>query len=594
MFEKNQARPAFAAAGMTGQSASPRAKQRDGFTFNSANTETDDFNAFTSEQTRERAQRRERPAPSGKPSHGSNHSWIIAVVAAVAAILLLVLVASVIANSSKDIEYTDNTYLAFVEDSGSYRVAVNGTVLEETFDGETRVIPSLDRSFAYIECNSTDGYLVYIVKGKNVEAVTTEEAGVTEILGYAESKPGVIYAQEGNVYVYNESIGEDLITKSVDAENFMISGDGSTVIYTLPLEDSATEDRIYLYRDGSAGAIGVKNCTPVQISDGGDYVYAYGYTTNSVRKLYCITTDDGEKYPVSENEFGGITAMNVSGDEILYYTVNESKITAAIFSALKNESYEIAKGKGIFVPATVDPNVARYDSFADTYLQSYSLDIGSLADEGSATVGYTYYVNKKYEAQSIASSLGKFSPDGQYFYYVNSKNTLYQVDLDKTDESPKKIYEDTVDFAVTQKGNVYMLDDQNFLYFYKASTAKKTSISKIATAISMHDYANTLYFITEDENNIYVTEEGSVKEIAKFDTTPLTALPYFTTGNTKKCFAYFYDENAGYSLFYTSNGKNFKLVSSDCEDIVGASESILEDWFDQLPSNDNNSSGAAG
>lgn len=578
MLNNNRMRPAFATAGTSAEHHAPRNNRIDSMTLY-ANTEADDFGAFTSDQTREKGAKRERPTQQKKSfGKGFNMMWVIAIAAVAAVVLLCVLVGAIILNASGDIENTDNTYLVYIEDNGNYRVAVNGTVLEESFDGETRVIPSLDSSFAYVECNAADGYLIYLLEGKKLTAITTDDSAVTEVLGYAEIKPGILYREEGNVYIYSESMGEDLIEKNAEADNFLISGDAETVIYTRPLEDSATDDRIYLYRDGSSSPIGVKNCTPVMISEDGEYIYAYGYTSTLAKKLYCITSEDGEKYPVCDSDFGGITAMNVAGDEIIYYTSSDTKLNSYIYSAKKDESYEIAKGKGIFYPATVDPDIVRYETFADCYLQSNSIDL-NLLDEAEATVGYTYYINKKFEAQSIASALGQFSPDGQYFYYVNSKNTLYRVDLTDLDEAPTKVYEDIVEFAVTQKGNVYMLDNQNFLFFYKTSTNKKTSISKIATDISMHQYANKLYFVTEDETNVYVTEEGSSKELVKMDGVQLTALPEFNTGSSKKTFSYFYDENAGYSLFYTGNGKSFKLLTSDCDTI--ATESSM-DWISDL------------
>ena len=582
MLFNNRMRPAFAGAGASENGSAPRQNRKEAITLN-VNSPSDDFGAFTSDQMRERSPRRERPAPQPKGSkNGLPRTLVIAIVAVVAVALLCGLAVAVILNSSKDICYTENTYLAYIEDNGNYRVAVNGVVLDESFDGETRIIPSLDRSFAYIECNGTDGYLIYMVEGKKLTPITTEDSAVTEVLGYAENKPGVLYRENGNVYVFNTDIGEDLIEKNAEADNFIISGDASTVIYTRPLEDSAAEDRIYMYRDGSASPIGVKNCTPVKISKDGKYIYAYGYTATLARKLYCITSEDGEKYPVCDANFGGITAINVAGDEIIYYTTADTKFNAYIYSAKKDENFEIAKGKGIFFPATVDPKVAREETFADCYLQSISLDSGLLGDSDT-TSGHTYYINKKYVAQSIASALGQFSPDGKYFYYLNSKNSLYQVDLTDPEEAPKKIYEDTVEFAVTQKGNVYMLDTQNFLFFYKATTGKKTSISKIATDISMHQYGNQLYFVTEDETNVYVTEEGSAKELVKFDNVQITALPEFNTTHAKKTFAYFFDENAGYSLFYTANGKTFKLLTDNCDTIVTTDlPAWISDLYDDL------------
>ena len=586
MFFNNRMRPAFATAGACNNTPVRCKNHKDALMLD-ANSAADDFGNFSNAQTHEKAPRRERPAmPQKQPKKKQpfNKLWILAIVAVVAVVLIGILVVSAIRNSAKDIQYTDNTYLAYLEETGTYRVAVNGKVLEQTFEGETRVIPSLDRSFAYIECNSADGYLIYLVKGKKVTAITTEDYEISEVLGYAENEPGVLYREEGNVYIYNEELGEDLIDKNVDAANFIISGDASTVIYTRPLEDSAGEYRIYMYRDGSSAPIGVKNCKPLKVSKNGEYVYGEGSPDGIISKLFCITTKDGERYPVCDTNFGAITAMNAAGNEIIYYSLSEdAKITAYIYSANKNENFEIAKGKGAFFPATVDPDVARCGTFADCYLQSISLS-GMLTDGENTTSGYTYYVNKKFETQQIANALGQFSPDEKYFYYVNSKNSLYQVDLNDLDKAPKKIYEDTADFAITQKGNIYMLGDEGLLYFYKASTGKKTPISKFAEDISMHHYGNKLYFVNEgEEGKVYVTEEGSAKELAKFDKVELPTLPEFNSTYSKKSFAYFYDEAAGCSLFYTANGKSFKLVTSDCEAIeTNDVPAWLSDLYDSL------------
>ncbi len=586
MLFNNRMRPAFATANAGTDNYAPRKNRNDAMMFD-ANSAADDFGAFTSDQTRERAPKRERPAPQKNSKKGFNRMWIIAIVAVVAVVLLCVLVGAAILNTSKDVLYTDNTYLAYVEDNGNYRVAVNGTVLEEVFDGETRVIPSLDRSFAYVECNGTDGYLIYVLEGKKLTAITTEDSAVTEVLGYAESKPGVLYREDGKVKIYNDAIGEDTVEKN-EADNFIISGDASTVIYTRPLEDSATEDRIYMYRDSISAPIGVKNCKPIKVSDDGKYIYGEGSPDGVISKLYCITTEDAEKQPVCDADFGGISAINVTGDEIIYYKEaisaedNTIGYSAYIYSAKKGESYEIAKGKGIFFPATVDSEVARLGTFADCYLQSISLS-DSLLGEENAIVGATYYVNKKFESQQIANALGKFSPDEKYFYYIGKNNGLYRKDLTNLDESPEPVYtsDEVDDFAVTQKGNVYFLAD-NSLIFYKASTAKKTPISRSATDISMHQYGNKLYFVNEDETNVYVTEEGSKKELVKFDNVQLTALPEFNTTHAKKTFSYFYDENAGCSLFYTANGKSFKLLTTECDAIE---TNDLPAWISDLYEN---------
>ena len=582
MLFNNRMRPAVATAGASADSAAQRKNRLDTMTLY-ANSEADDFGAFTTDRTQERAPRRERSTPPPKKTEkkGSARTWIIVIAAVVAVVLIGIVIAAVALNSSDDITYTNNTYIAYIQDNGQYCVSVNGNVLDQEFPGETRVIPSLDRSFAYVECNATDGYQIYLLEGKKLTALTKEESAVTEVIAYADGAPAVLYEEDGKIWFYNEDYGRKPMHN--DADNFLLSSDGQSVIYTRPVPGDGTVTRTYLYRDGSGSSIdGLKNFVPVQLSPDGTYLYGFGDTATQSGKLYCVTTEDGEKTPVCEANFGGITAINVAGDEIVYYTVADAKVSSFIYSHKKG-NFEIAKSKGIFVPAG-DPSVARYGTFADSYLQSTSV-LESILDTDTAIPNYTFYINKKFESKQIASAAGQFSPDGRYFYYVNAKSKfLYQVDLNHLEDEPQKIYNDgiVVDFAVTQKGNLYILDKENYLYFRNPSNKRNETISVEATEISMYAYANQLFFVEqEDDTGVYVTKEGSEAEIAKFGDAELEALPLFNTGDSKNTFAYFYGET-GCSLFYTGNGKKFKRISSECETVV--TDDLLSLIPDKKPS----------
>ena len=583
MLFNNRMRPAFAAAGASVGNSAQRKARPDSLMFNT-NTEADDFGAFTTDRTQERAPRQGRPAPVRPRKKSGSRMWIVALVAVAAILLLGIVIAAVATNSAKDITYTNNTYLTYIQDNGQYCVAVNGTVLDHEFPGETRVIPSLDRSFAYVECNAADGYQIYLLKGKKLTALTREESNVTEIIAYAYGAPAVLYEEDGKIWFYNDELGRKPMHN--DADDFLISDDGQSVVYTRPSPNDATVQRVYLYRDGSGSSIdGLKNFVPVQLSPDGTYLYGYGNTASQSGKFYCVTTENGEKTPVCEANFGGISAMNVAGDEIVYYTVSDAKISSFIYSHKKGESYEIAKGKGIFTPAG-EADIARYGTFANGYLQSATV-LDSIASEEAALSGYTFYVSKKFECKQIASAIGQFSPDGQYFYYINAKSKfLYQVDLKDLEEEPQKIYNDgvVVDFAVTQKGNLYILDKENYLYFRNPANKRNETISVEATEISMYSYANLLYFTEqEDDTSVYVTKEGSEAEVASFGDSALQTLPEFNTGDFKNTFAYFYSET-GCSLFYSGNGKTFKRISSECESVV--TDDPISVIPDKQPSND--------
>jgi hypothetical protein len=110
--------------------------------------------------------------------------------------------------------------------------------------------------------------------------------------------------------------------------------------------------------------------------------------------------------------------------------------------------------------------------------------------------------------------------------------------------------------------------ESGMLFFYKTSVGKPQSINRLTTDISMHRYANKLYYTTE-EGEVFVTEEGSKGEAVKFDSIQLINLPEFSNPDSKKTFAYYYDEETTlWSIFYTSNGKSFNIVTAECETIL--------------------------
>lgn len=590
-------RPAFATAGADVHTASNPRNQREGFMADTA-ADTDEFGAFRDEPAR--APRTRRSAPEGGARRSFfNRKTIIAIAAAAAALLLILLVVLLVANSSSDLRYTDNTYIAYMDNTGNYRVAVNGTEMDEIFVGTTKVVPSLDRSFAYVETEDEEGnILIYLLRNNKLTELVGTESAVTEVLSYAQITPGVVYAEDNDVFLYNEEIAMGRVTELIDVDvselTFLISDDASTVVYTLPKDNSAAETSLWCYRNLRSDPLRINNHTPVALSADGTYLYT---VSNSARKLYWVNTTDVEKNDIiCDGNFGGITAINVKGTEILYYTnPTDAKMAAAVYSIPKDTNYEIAKGKGVFFPAKVDAKVARYDSFANMYFESYNTS--ETLGTSQIPAGHTYYLNGNYESKIVASAIGKFSPNGKYFYYISStKEMLYQIELSKLNDkegaspSPLQSLGTVANFEITAKNNLYVQTKDDDLWFFEPSTGKSQRIVRgILLDMSMHSYANKLYYTVEDQDIVYVTEEGSKGAAAQLDKIQPTALPVFINPDSQKTFLYFYDDESGYSLLYTSNGSSFKTATSECAEIVQDDamswEDILEDLLDKLGSN---------
>ena len=592
MFLKNSMRPAFASASNNAQMHNRRTNN-DAFTFDTAASETDDFGSFNSSAS---SNNNRAGTNKGKSSGGFKPSAIvIAIAAVVAVVLLMVLIVAIASGSSKDMKYANNTFVAFCDEDGIYRVAANGNVVGE-YENEIELIPADDRSFAYVIENSDDGYRITITDGKDVTEITP--SAVTKVLATAGLTPGVVWLDADNgIYLYTEKGGEERITRDVDAtsanadENFFfISADASTVVYTKIDEDRPAElHHLCVYTDSSETKF-QKNMYPVAVSDDGSMIYAYAYSKDSVTKtLYVLPfNDESDRYLLSNN-FLGMVATNAEGNEVVFTTLGDtdSLISTYIVSFNLKKMDEVAQpvriAKGaVYTPVAINNDVARFSTFEDTYFEAQIPELDIIDNQAPV-----YYVGKDYEVRRISKFAGKFDPDGDYFYYTNSEGTLQRVDLSDADAVSQKIAEDVVDFEITQKGNVYWLDDTTRLMYYSNSKEKKTRIADNVEGISMHTYSNTLYFTFTDAVNIYTTEEGSEKEAAKFDSGTVTGLPVFANPEYKKTFAAFYDmDNEEWRLFYTSNGKKFKHISV-CSDIDGFDIPLtISDIIDSiLPSN---------
>lgn len=560
MFLKNDMRPAMAGAAPCNAGNADRQKQKDAFAFAGAG-EAEDFNSFHQHAGREDIHRSRTGRRPQQPK-GPNKKMIIIIAAAAVVVLLLALIIGVMLTRDKHITYEDNAYLAYADDTGNYHVTVNGKVLDFEFEGEVNVTPAADLSFAYVTDETADGINIYLLEGDKLTSISY--SAVSEALSFASLKPGVIYRNDNKYYVYSERYGEEYFAK--DVLSCLISGDASTVVYTKADKKNAAETDLYLYQDSSNNMI-ASNCTPVALSNYGDYLYATSLDADGNTNLYMISTKKLDKVAVPNSTgFTGFAGLNVKGNEALFYTVSAAsgKTSTCLFRVKQGETLVLANS--LLTQNSVDPSIAVYDSFADTYFSGITTN-----EEGN--VAYpTYHLSKKFECTKIASYSGKFSADGNYFYYINNDSELRQMDLSDGNRTSKMLFEDVVDFAITEKGNVYVLNSDDELRFYKLSTNKRTVIYQETSAISFYQYANKVYFAGADDADVsvYISEEGSEKSIAKFGSTQISNVPSFTNTNSKRSYAYYYDsDNGALMLFYTANGKSFKLITQDCEGING-------------------------
>ena len=550
MFNKNNMRPAYA-MGTANNNGPASNSVKDSFKFQNAGTGADEFNEFNSFDSSRKQSAPQRKAAHKKKKQGFNTNIIIAAAVAAAVILLSVIIIAACASSSgKGIKYDDNAYIVYTDADGKYYIALNGDVIDASFEGEVSIIEAADRSFAYVEEKCVDGWNVYVLDGKEMVAINI--APIDIIHAYAPYEPGIVYNDDGDVYLYTEKYLEELVTDDETAKNFVISGDGTTVAYNVTDAENSNKENLELFTYGEHSELIASLLEPVALSYDGSYVYCCGGTQTLSRKLYYIDVEDNNALnPISDSEFDMILQMNAKGDEIIYSTISEASNFSHIFSVKKEKSFTIAKG--YFQYVAIDPEIACPATFKDCYLQN-----ASSLEEGS-----TYYVDKKFNANKIASAVGSFSPNGQYFYFLNSEKTLVQIDLEAKDgNNTARILTKVIDFEITEKGNLYVLDENGFLRFYNVADKTKPRIDENVAEISLYDYANTLYYTKLDSVSVYSSKEGSAAKTVEFDGAALTGIPEFKYENSAKTYSFLYDPDIGWKIFYTNNGKKFKAIAN--------------------------------
>lgn len=228
MLYKNNYRPAFVGVGADSGS-SRRTVSNDSIVFNSANSETEDFNSFGSSQGRPEAKKKAPVRRRKKKTFEITPKiLLIGVAALVAVILLVACVVAVAKAGSGDLKAKNNSFASY-EIDGKYYVAMNGDVIGSGFENEVELKPAADNSFAYVIEDTADGYILYLLERKELTQVVSTP--VSEVIATADLEPGIIYKNETAFYFYADD-NEDRITKDPSAGNFVIAPDASAVAYT--------------------------------------------------------------------------------------------------------------------------------------------------------------------------------------------------------------------------------------------------------------------------------------------------------------------------------------------------------------------------
>ncbi len=586
MLNKSDMRPAYATVGQN-SSAGNRADMKYA-AFSAAQGEDDDFNAFGDTSARSNAsapkqrQSQQNPQPTRKPPKKKNTSVspkiiIIGVAAVVALVLIIALFVAIFSSPGKNIIREDDVYATYVDSNDVYHVLYNGKEVKHTFEGKVVLQPAKDYSFAYIfeevvSDEGTSSIQMYVLKGKKLNPVV---GTADSIIACAEYEPGIIF-KKGSLVSFHSDTADEQITGHSAAANFKVSGDASTIVYTEPAGRNQDTTHLKYFRNAGFNDIGeTSGLIPVAISEDGKYIYA----TDSTGSFYYLkVTKRGAEYEQktivsnSSYTFGEVTELNADGTEVIFTYIDgveESAATASFIYKIGDKSpSQIAAGAFRYTP--IDKEVVCPATFIDS---AFTVNrTVTTEDEGTMNVTSTYYYTRK-GARKLADAEGQFSPDGKYFYFLDS-NQLFRVPLSSNDfEADREIISGSaVDaFELTEKGDIYTYrnptaNELGSITWRKADKSVTRKVVEGLDANSVYVCGNTVYFsqTVNGDLKIYKAVEDSTKEEVTFKKTIADTHMTIIMGSGDKGYAYFTDIDGNTKLLYTSNGKTFDIICDSC------------------------------
>lgn len=608
MLFKNNLTPAVAHAGYQ-EAKSGSSSKRDGISL--MNAKENDHKAYAQNQggARQNAAHK-KPDSQGRDSGKNNNTnkernngksnrsymkFVIAIIAIIAIVIVIAIIAAIANAPGSNMKKSDSVYVTYQDSNGNWRIAVDGSELEYSFVNQIKLEVADNNTFAYItETLENGNSKLYILDGTDLVASQRE---AKEILAKSPITPCIIYrntAVSDTSYCFKGENDENAVTPHVGAENFVIVPDGSAVYFTIPAVTAEGAQSVSLQKYKNATSTYVTTgFIPLASSADGEHVYL---TTFARKGFAYVDTSNSDEYSftqvqgINNNIYGnGITAINVKGNQVIIATEASDGTVSSYFYEIGDDA-ATPIGTGIFTSVHYDPEVLFEDSLLDSYFEvenSYvstpdSNEDGTPDDstektpEGTTNKA-TYFLNSKKECLPVSATTGKFSPDGKYFYYIDTTTTgLKRVSLsskkfDKHESMPPNGA--VADFYITQKGDLYILIKENknenvlSLNFVDASTTPSpTLLSTKVDEGSISISVNTLYFTetTVDETGanatkVYATTNGSNISAAEFEDYTPTQAPIIAMGSGNQGYATFATAE-GNKIFYTSNGKSFDFL----------------------------------
>lgn len=493
------------------------------------------------EQTLEvKVQEKDIPAketePKEKPKK-NNKKLIIGIVVGLLiialVIILLVLIGIMVFRTQFNSESVKADILRYYDEDDEITYFVNSGKVIGKLDGSCYIESvSTDQSTTLISTTDDYGNVegLYIVKGNEVKCISDYPASVSYLSG--NGKFAVYRNTDGELYYYDvEKEKSSLIEDGVSGSYVgALSPDGKYFVYSTYSWENGYEVELYKGSSGDKFLIASEDYGVFGISNNAKYIYVY----NSDEGKIIVLNAKGEQ--LNKYSADRVVAINPEEDETIFFDEYNTYLVKGA-----EERIKVASEEAYPCNCNVNGLNDEYSQFTNTLYYVYSND-----------EDYIFYLNSKYESLGKTSGIdrsigvgisGICTADGKTFAYIRNYD-LYIKDFSKDGES-EKASSDVVDFAMSSKGTLYYVDDDDTLYQYKNGKSEKLADDVEQVMVS----GKNVVFFESDESLYYMAGSNKKKvcdDLISWRVDDLGGI-YYSTGDSDDSDVYYSSGNAKFT-----------------------------------------------
>ncbi len=424
-----------------------------------------------------------------------------------------------------------------LSDGESTKSTIDGkiTLSAQSLDGKTMALLS-DEGTLFVYCNDA-----LMTAGEYVESFKLSAEG-TSVAYINDEGELVLYTIDDKK---QKSITDELIAEGTSY--YYLSPDGNSVAY---VEGDMTDFILCVFSDGKRNEI-EENALPLGLSDKAELIYYYSVEKDSI---YVLNKDESPVKLINgiSDSYGSVQLKyNAEHTQILFCTESSWYISDNGQEKQKISSKSITQfGNYTAFGISVNDSETIVTTPILDFKEQYFVDASNTL----------YYVNGKFEALEVASSVESFrtTAASSTVYYLGEYGELYRGE--GFGKEFEMIADDVDYFVITSDGKkCYYVDyDDTLRYLKKANKSEKIADDIHSLYITHDDYA---IFMTDysyaNGGTLYFTYNGKEKERISDDIVKV----YATATST-----YYYrnaDEDGTYDVFGAIKKADFNLVAEE-------------------------------